>query len=146
MQHAEFSLLEGMESVPTGQKFVHSPPTKKNPPTNAPLPPILPFLLNNNFSVVVAPIPFFFNFILFYTQIMLILILIHVQYLKNLVFSLKQLQMVKVTSQQILTIQWKNTCTKIFHPFTERGISPPTPLMLFGKPWYVSPFYHELYK
>ena len=50
------------------------------PPSPPPPPP------NNNFSVVVAPIPFFLNFILFYTQILLILILIHVQYLQNVAF------------------------------------------------------------
>ena len=37
-------------------------------------------------SPFVAPIPFFFNFMLFYTQIMLILIVIHVQYLQNVAF------------------------------------------------------------
>ena len=58
--------------------------------------------------------------------------------------------MVKITPQQIFTTQWKNsyphqnfqynTPPPSFLP-TGTGDFSPSPLMLFGKPWHVSPFH-----
>ena len=80
----DFHYWRGQWRIPPLAKnlFIPHPPGKILPPMRPPP----PSLLNNNFSVVVAPIPFFFNFMLFYTQIMLILIVIHVQYLRNVAF------------------------------------------------------------
>ena len=57
-------------------------------------------------TVVVLPLPIFIlsSFSL-YTQVMVILILIDVQYLQNVVFTLEKVQMVKFTLAQIPTTQ-----------------------------------------
>ena len=113
---------------PASQKFTHPPIWKNPPPVDSlspnvylplwhqrlisphqitiscynPINPIKPAFS----TVVVPPLPIFIlsSFSL-YTQVMVILILIDVQYLQNVVFTLEKVQMIKFTLSQIPTTQ-----------------------------------------
>ena len=102
------------------QKFAHSSlsPRKIPPPSRLPRTRFLSPPLNNNIHVitpkkmshlaaVIAPIFILTLSYFLYTQVMLILILINVQYLQKVTFSFKKVEMVKFTPFQIPTTQQK---------------------------------------
>ena len=83
-----------------------------------------------------------------YTQAMVILILSMFNTYRMLFLALENAWIVKITPQQIFPTRWKNTSPHQNFPFplTGRRDFPPTSLMLFGTPWHVSPFHHEVKK
>ena len=79
-------------------------------------------------AVVIATIPFFLTLCSFYTQVILILILINVQYLRNVIFSFEKSSNGQIHSSDSHHLIKKNPPSKISH----------LPHWLFGKPYLVS--------
>ena len=110
----------------TSQKSAYSPPPGKI------LPVILP-IKTSVLLVAITHVPFFLTWYSFYTQVMLMLILIGVQYLQNVAFSFEkdlngQNHFSSDSHRLIKTISQQNL---LFPPYT---------LILFGKPWVYNVF------